>query len=168
MFCFLILQRAAIWVILCIIKTYKYPSFVFCHHVTYFRSFSLDDLRRETGTELPEKHKFSCMQLKKLCKNSHPPPPIHCTSSTPTFFIGREVFGVRHGSSSLKHLRIWRIKKEQVSSKCCLVAAVSLWGRNSVQGRLVSEGGSKSFTSTGTRSPIFILHLLLVLLDKGI
>lgn len=35
------------------------------------------------------------------------------------------------------------------------------------QGRLVSEGGSKSSTSTGTSSPIFILHLLLVLLGKG-
>lgn len=35
------------------------------------------------------------------------------------------------------------------------------------QGRLVSEGGSKSLTSTDTSSPIFILHLLLALLGKA-
>lgn len=80
------------------------------------------------------------MQLKKLCKNSRPPPPIHCTSLTLTFFIGREVFGIRHGSSSLKHLRTI-IKKEQGVKQVkqhSELTTRSLQGRNSEERRLVS------------------------------
>lgn len=88
------------------------------------------------------------MQLKKPCKNSHPPPPIHCTSSTPTFFIGREVFGVRHGSSSLKHLRIRRTtKKKRTGQLQMLLGGNTQFVRQELGARTVGERGRKEKAS---------------------
>lgn len=134
MFCSLILDKAAIGVILHITKPYIH-QFCLLSPCDLLAKFLPRWLRWETGTELTEQHKFFRMQLKKLGKNSHPPPPIHHSSLTLTFFIGREVFGVRHGSSSLRHLGR-RINKGR-SSQTALTTP-SLQGRNSEEGWLVS------------------------------